>query len=338
MAVGLNHRPALVEAAPAREPIVLVTGGDDRFALGIAVMLHSALQHLPDGDAVRIFLLDGGVSDASKARVNRVLRPARLKVSVEWITPGIDALADLPVTERLRTAAYLRLLMPSVLPEEIDRAIYLDGDVIVERNLRDLWSMDMGDRPALGVENYSSPTVAHPGSLPETYAACGLPPDAPYCNTGVMLLSLRRWRAMDVGAKVIDFTRQYREFNRYADQDGLNAVIGASWGLLDPRWNVQILTILKLGETSPMTDADRRQLQADVLQTGHVLHYAGHLKPWMHTYRRQCGDRFLYYARRSGWFPPLQGLAWTLTRGISQATLFWLANAHKQVLRFARRR
>ena len=85
---------------------------------------------------------------------------------------------------------------------------------------------------------------------------------------------------------------------------------------------MQILTIQKLAESEPITPAERREKQKSVLREAYVLHYAGHLKPWSHRYRRQRGDRFLHYARMSGWFGPLEGKLWSATRLVSQKALY----------------
>ena len=87
-----THSPA--------SPVILVTGGDEGFALGMAVMLHSALTHLPQDQAVRIYLLDGGVHPAARMRIEAVIRRAVQPVELLWLTPDPASLDGVPVNTR----------------------------------------------------------------------------------------------------------------------------------------------------------------------------------------------------------------------------------------------
>jgi lipopolysaccharide biosynthesis glycosyltransferase len=321
------------ENGSAPEPIVLATCGSNTFVMPMAVMLHSALCHIPPAQPVRIFLVEDGVTPANRARLERVVHKFPNVMELTWITPAPDALADVPVTPRYGRACFLRLLLPGHVPPDVTRLIYLDGDMVVESDLSELWRMDMGSAPALAVENYSSPYASHSGSLAETYMEEGVPADAPYCNTGFLLMNVTMWREEKLVPRMLDFVKRQAQYVRNADQDGINAVIGARWGLLDPRWNVQILTIQTLALLREQSTEVRKRLQTDVLKQAHILHYVGHIKPWTHRYRRQRGDRFLHYANGSGWFSPAHGALWSASRYLSQTSLFWMAWTWKAALR-----
>jgi lipopolysaccharide biosynthesis glycosyltransferase len=312
---------AVAGQQPALDPIVLVSGCDDAFALSLGIMLHSVIANLGDSDHIHIYLLDGGISDANKARIARVLASRRVSVQLVWLQPDLHRIEQLPVKGWHKPVVYMRLLIAELLPADLDRAIYLDPDIVVETSLRALWEMELGDALALGVEDFYAPFAAASEALPETYQQLGLAPDTLCCNTGVMVINLPRWRDEQLGRRVLDFTRRYAQFIRWSDQDGLNAVIAGEWGVLDPRWNVQLRT-LEWYQRYRIHDADeRRRVQHGLLQSPFVLHYIGKTKPWSFAYRKPFGERFLHYVRTSGWFEGPAALAWSYSREIVQRVL-----------------
>lgn len=54
-------------------------------------------------------------------------------------------------TSRVSVGAFYRLLIPQVLPADIDRCIYLDSDMIVNLDIKELWQIDLGDKPLAAV-------------------------------------------------------------------------------------------------------------------------------------------------------------------------------------------
>src|SRR5689334_14654357 len=78
--------------ANKNEPIVLVTSCDDNYVLGVAAAMRSAIASIPRRP-IRLFVLDGGVSRGHRRKLHRSW--ASRRVSVEWLPPDLDAIADL---------------------------------------------------------------------------------------------------------------------------------------------------------------------------------------------------------------------------------------------------
>ena len=76
---------------PSRE-IVVVSATDDGYAMPLAVTIRSALNHLAADRRLRLFILDGGLHEESKARLLKSWRDPRL--TVEWIRPDMDQVSD----------------------------------------------------------------------------------------------------------------------------------------------------------------------------------------------------------------------------------------------------
>ena len=216
----------------------------------------------------------------------------------------MSQLSQLKVTHWHSQAAYLRLLIVEILPKSIDRIIYLDSDLVVEGNLRQLWEAEVGDNLALAVQDFWNPYVSCPDALPETYEQLGISAHTPYFNTGVMVINLKQWRAQKIVPKVLAFTNQYHNLIRYADQDGINAAIAGRVGLLDPKWNVMVHIVDSFGWAFDLSDAKKQDQQDALLQAPWILHFTSPVKPWHPYYIGPAQTRFFYYLKRCGWFNP----------------------------------
>ena len=121
-----------------------------------------------------------------------------------------------------------RLLPDRLLPEDLHRVIYLDGDTIVRRSLRALWKIDMKGCP---VGAAPEPTC----SL-KRKAALGLA-GRPYCNAGVLLIDLDAWREQETGKQILEYYRKNGGHLFANDQDAINGSLRDSLYILSGTWN-----------------------------------------------------------------------------------------------------
>jgi len=304
--------------------IVLVCASDRAFAMGASVMLYSALVHLRPGIAVRIYMFDCGLEQAERSRIARVVERTGVRATVEWLRSPALADASHPLY-RMPHAAYARLDMGSVLPKSVHRAIYLDADLLVLADLSELCGVDMQGHVLSAVQDYYVVNVPYetdlagePGLSPDRDVTC------PYFNSGLMLVDLERWRALDLGNKAAEYLADRRRLTaldcatadgaarysstlKYGDQDALNAVLRGRWMHLDCDWNVSALG-LRYPEYVCDSVKDSLGTSFDTLRTtSKILHFCGP-KPWDRMVLEPLAWRWWAYCRRSGWFAPAQGI------------------------------
>src|SRR5262249_27136885 len=94
--------------AETERDAVVVLAADDHFAMPLAVTIRSALDRLAPDSKLRIFVLDGGISDASKARVLASLPDGRFELTWVDVDPTVLALA--PVSGHASRVNYYRIL------------------------------------------------------------------------------------------------------------------------------------------------------------------------------------------------------------------------------------
>lgn len=292
-----------------KEPIVLVFCGDDNSAILLAVALHSALLHLRQGCSLQLYIMDGGISRINKEKILRLLERDHVDINVEWIVPDMMRLSDLGTYGHLNATSYLRLLVPDLVAEHFEKAIYLDCDVQVKADLSMLWQEKLDEHALLAVRDFVIPYVSSPAGV-MNYEALGLRMETPYFNAGVIVMNLKRWRTEKLGEKIISTLRQserylHEIYEQYRftinDQYGMNAVLATDWGVLDPKWNV-MSTIFWGDREGPLAiDKYIRAIREDLVENAYIYHFTGY-KPWKLACENPLKVSWRRSLEESGWF------------------------------------
>lgn len=177
---------------------------------------------------------------------------------------------SLKISLQVTTATYFRLLLDRLVPKDIDRIIYMDSDILVAGPLEELWATDLTNYVIAAVID---PAVDNDHSVRERI---GLPPTAHYCNAGVMLIDLCRWRSEQLGARAFTFAVDHPERITYWDQCAINHVVQGRYRELSKEWNFQSHHLRRSGNGKYTTDALRE------LGTAKIVHFTGQSKPWLY--------------------------------------------------------
>jgi lipopolysaccharide biosynthesis glycosyltransferase len=266
------------------DPIVIVCATDSRYVLPLAVMLRSVAEHLRDDRRVACYILYDGVSQGDRDRVCETLPPGQFEV--KWIPASPHNLRGVPVWGRMPVTTYFKLLVPELLPHSVDRAIWLDCDMLVTRDIGLLWNVDLGDHATAAVQDQHVPLVSSRGGISRC-AQLGISTHAKYFNAGVMLMSLSAWRREGVAHKALSYLRDNARSVMFWDQEGLNVVLAGKWLELPRSWNVNV-------SLPGWRSAPRDRAPA-------ILHFAGMLKPW--AYRTSDPEWSVYnrYLDHTAW-------------------------------------
>ena len=180
---------------------------------------------------------------------------------------------------------YYRLLAPRLLPEHIQRVIYLDPDTLVINPIRPLWETDLkGNLLA---------AAAHTGKteLANSVNQLRLGTERDYYNSGVLLMDLESGRREIQPQALFDYVAQHRRELILPDQDVLNALYSKQiLPLEDALWNYDARNyssyLLRSGGTY-----DLRW----VMEHTAILHFCGKEKPWKPKYAHRFGILYQHY-------------------------------------------
>lgn len=287
------------------EPIIVVCAADNRYAMPLAVVIRSALENLNCDRQIIFFVIDGGIKPKNKDKILRSLNSNHLKqCEIKWLQPSVDLLNNMKVSGHIKIAAYFRLLIPFLLSRNFVKAIYLDSDLIVQGDLSQLWDIDIGDNYLLAVQQLGIPYVSSLYGL-ANYKELEIPSDSKYFNSGVLVMNLEKWRTENISMRVIEYIEQNKDYVRWHDQDGLNAVLAGKWGELEPRWNQVPGFHNSYWKDSPFPKEDFN----NALHDPYIIHFASSHKPWNSTIKYPANDLFFQYVDMTAWS------GWRLTFG-----------------------
>ena len=328
--------------------INVVLAADNSYAMPLAVTARSIIENLKDNRKIKLFIIDGGIKKHNKDKISRSLengkcviewlpRPDRLLGNFEVLNqftieniPGVGTVTAKPYLSNI--AAYYRLLIPELLPDYCQKAIYLDCDLIVNRDLGELWDIEMGNNYLLAVQEFLTPYVSSPAGL-MNYQELGISSDAKYFNSGVLVINLEKWRANNAVAKAVDYLQKNGKYVRWADTDVLNALVADQWGQLDPRWNQTASVHLfsssrKDWQDCPLSEALSYEVYEQVLHDPYIIHFSSTGKPWNISQDEPFKKLFFQYLDLTAWsgwrFTVWRRVLRKLIREIKQKSSFLL--------------
>jgi lipopolysaccharide biosynthesis glycosyltransferase len=129
-----------------------------------------------------------------------------------------------------------------MLPETVNRVLYLDSDMVVTDSLSALWQTDLQGNIAGAVQDFVND---------QTKGAVGLSPEEPYLNAGLWLIDLEAWRREKVEEACLGCIQAHGGTVTHHDQGVLNEVLRGRCSILPIRYNLMTIHYL----------FDRRQLK-----------------------------------------------------------------------------
>ena len=166
---------------------------------------------------------------------------------------------------RIPIVAYYRLIAANVVNAK--KAIYLDADLIVNMDIKELYDIDIGQYYIAGVRDLY-PIMCPNFALwyADNYNVKSF---SDYINSGVMLMNLELIRK---DAMVNKFLAGMEEKNLWVDQDVLNRVCHGRICLIDWRFN----------HTAAYSDEDYKRNYKESIRkkSNEIIHFCGSNKPW----------------------------------------------------------
>lgn len=258
----------------------LACATDAAFVTPTIVAIRSVLRHVTDPSDVRVFVVDGGIDPEGRSALEDQVPCVGADLQILAVPPDILVPDSAPA--HLTTATYLRLLAPLLVPDDVTRLLYLDGDILALDTLEPLLSIDLAGHAIGAVRDFEVPTVSSPGGI-GGWRRMGLDAGDPYVNAGVLVVDVARWRKLALGERALEDQCRYHTVT--GDQGSLNVVAQGEFALLDPRWNAQgSLLHLDLFAASPHKEALLRR-RDELLHRPALVHFVGPHKPWHATCR-----------------------------------------------------
>ena len=263
--------------------INIVFGVDDNYITQLATLIISILLNSSKECNFNFYVLNTGIKEENKKKLETIKNIREFNLN--YIDVSNYDFSKFPLNrDGISIATYYRLFIPDVIPNNIEKCLYLDCDMLVEDDLLELWNYDIANYLAGVVEDESGKDNAKRLRLPD---------GSKYFNAG-LLLNLKNIRESNFVENVFDFYNNNKDLITLQDQDLLNGVFCGKCKYLDLRWNINTPAYMKTKCNHFYTDEE----EDFASKNPGIIHFTGPFKPWFtssyHPLRKEY-FRYLSY-------------------------------------------
>jgi len=211
------------------------------------------------------------------------------KITFNFYEVNKSIFKDVPiVAKHLRIETLYRLILASIIPDEISKILYIDSDIIIKDDLLNIWNEDI-------TEYYIAAVVNLEGTM---YQILGFETPLDYFNAGFMLINLEKWRKELVFDRFMEYLGANSEKIIFADQDILNGVFDGNWKRFHPKWNVQNSIYSTKEWFVKYLDENTYY---NTINNPSVIHFSGPTKPWELINIHTLTEEYYLYADKLLW-------------------------------------
>lgn len=250
------------------EVIHIVFAIDNNYVKQCCVTINSILFNSNKSDFYHFHILESGLNEKSKSKF--VFKHFKNYGITFYDVTNINTEKFCTTFNHITVTTYYRLYIAQILPDNIDKVIYLDCDLIAVRDLKDLWEIDLDDYSAGVIEDWIHTFDWLKPFVQENHI---------YFNAGVIVFNLKELRSFNFLEECLAFNDKMRSKLICQDQDILNCVLSGRCKYLPVSWNM--ITAFFVDNHSKMLD--EKEFEQYKQHPG-IYHYPDIYKPWIFKY------------------------------------------------------
>lgn len=242
----------------------IALAADSNYMIPIMVTLQSIFTHHNNINVYLCFLEE----NLKEEDINTLSQFTELNNSNLYpLKISYEQLHNLPDTRHGKTTL-LRLYLPQLLPN-INKILYLDGDIVINDKLSELYNIDL-ENNYIAASKDTAP-LYHPDRIRDLEISN----THWYFNAGITLMNLEALRKIDLSKKIHDYAK--RHFNQITspDQDVLNYICQGHTIYIHPRYNMNY----NVEKDVAISTWGKEQVK-EAKQSPAIIHYIGPIKPW----------------------------------------------------------
>lgn len=263
--------------------IVIVT--DESYVQHAAVMLTSLFE-TNRGKRFHVHVLTNGLSQESESRISALCRKYDSFLAKHICSDA--KIKDLPVGQ-WSTMMYYKLYIPTILPQEAERCLFLDVDMVINADIAELYNIELSDNVIAAAEDIPD-CILHKQRI-------GLSQNDLYINSGVMVCDLKKWRILEYSQPIFNFTRSVAT-KIQNEQDVIAMYFKDRIKALPIRWNMVTFYFMRKPK---IFDKQLPQLKEAKRNPG-IIHFACPIKPWFRDCNHPFGYLYRQYLQLTPWY------------------------------------
>ena len=170
---------------------------DNNYAQHCCAMLCSLFDNNTQHTLI-VHVLTKNLSEINKSAIHKLGKTYSQDIIFyevdETNLEGVQFRKNRPLTK----AAYYRILLPTILPQDIDKVLYIDCDMIILSDISDLFKINISSYALAACKDVMPYNSLHRKQLNFEMT------DTSFCS-GIMMINLKYWRDNNSQEKLIEF-------------------------------------------------------------------------------------------------------------------------------------
>lgn len=266
-----------------RETIVLTSAIDDFYSPLLGALISSIAENTEN--KLKYYLFDCGISLKNLNRFKKLSQKYNIDLIVK--KQDMNLLDKHKLTNHYSLAGYMTLLIPDILKElNEEKVIFLDADLIVLGEIKNLWDIEIKKESIAAVKDYYNDSAGK-------WKELGLKDADAYFNSGVMLINIQNWSKDSIKEKATDFAMSNPQLIDFIDQDALNGAVKGNYKRIDNKYNCT---------KTPYPNLKIFNRKSFPINESQIIHFIGEeYKPWNFLCINSNKKYYWKYLRKTPW-------------------------------------
>jgi lipopolysaccharide biosynthesis glycosyltransferase len=291
---------------------------DENYALNGAMVLYSAAKNIEKNVKIRAYIVDGGISEKTKKRFNRILRN---NLNIIWLNPDLSMFDNLSLSSWTTKVAHARLLLPYIIKDDIKKIIYLDSDILVIDNIFCLWEVNLNNYLLAAFQD-TTYTNVYKKVNSQVLIEAGMNRFSPYFNSGFLLLNKKLCGDENILKDYIEILKSIGNKFTHCNQDAMNIIFKNKWVKLNREKQYEMTS-------NNYFCKKNKKLKKNLV----FIHYTGKT-PGFPGCKHPKKNIFYYYVYNSKWFSKKEFITWRSKILINDFYNSIFVNCFKKIKKF----
>ena len=189
--------------------------------------------------------------------------------------------------KHINRSMYIRLSVPRLLPNYVDKFIYLDADILCFGDISSILNIDINSVVcAVTTDSLDAKNML------QNKNRLGLASDK-YFNSGFLYINTQNWKKFDTENKANQILLSPQNYNLiYPDQDALNVVLQKQTNFIDVKWNYLFTW---------MNDKEKEYFFHNKQSLPYFVHFTGARKIWYKEHTGIAQNIYCFYKHFTPW-------------------------------------
>lgn len=266
--------------------INIVLSSDNNYVQHLCVTIASILKNSDNNDDYNIYILTANMDNKNKNIIKKMKKIRSFNLN--FIDVDFNKFKLCPLQEicsHITKETYFRYLIPEILKDK-EKVLYLDADIVVNKDIKDLYQMAFENNYAIVVEDTG---------FKNTQECCENLNIKKYFNAGVLLLNIPMCIKNNISQKLfLETENLYKQKKmKYQDQCVLNFVFKNKLKFIDIKYNIQSSLFYDLNSAYKKYGKNKIK---KIIKRPYLIHYSA-AKPWNDCSQNILGSYYWKYLK-----------------------------------------